>query len=197
MRFLVRSLLMIALWAGAPVHAAVTITFWSHELGNHFPHAFFTIRGTPDAGGPPVDLNYGFTARSISPAILMGPVRSRLDIASRSYVDGSDAQFSVVATDAQYMALLDLVRDWGDGRMRYSLDEANCIHFTKEAARRLGLTGLDQPRLMRKPRSYLQAVADANPGRVTIVREHGSRYRAALPPLATRLPPPPVVRTVF
>ena len=89
-----------------PAYAAVTITFWSHEFGNHFPHAFFTLRGTPDAGGPPVDLNYGFTPKAISPAILFGPVQGRIDIAKRGYMEGSDAQFSLVLTDAQYASIL-------------------------------------------------------------------------------------------
>ena len=92
----------------------MTITFWSHELGNSFPHAFFTLRGVPDAGGAPVDVNYGFTAKSISPAILMGSVAGRLDIAKPGYMRGSDAQFSVVLTDAQYAEVLALVARWDE-----------------------------------------------------------------------------------
>lgn len=59
--------LLLALTFALPAQAAVTITFWSHELGNSFPHAFFSLRGTVDATGQPVDANYGFTARSVSP----------------------------------------------------------------------------------------------------------------------------------
>ncbi len=108
-RFLAAIAALLLSLAALPAHAAVTITFWSHEFGNHFPHAFFTLRGTPDAGGAPVDLNYGFTPKAISPAILFGPVQGRIDIAKRSYMDGSDAQFSLVLTDAQYADILRLV----------------------------------------------------------------------------------------
>ncbi len=168
-----------------PARAAVTITFWSHELGNSFPHAFFTVRGVPDAGGAPVDANFGFTAKSISPALLFGPVAGKLDIAKPFYVAGSNAQFSVVMTDAQYTAVLALVDAWSEGKPDsvYRLADHNCVTFVKEAARRVGLTGLDQPKLMKKPRSFLKAVAAANAGRITIVDRHGKDYLASLPPL--------------
>ena len=166
-----------------PVSAAVTVTFWSHELGNSFPHAFLTLRGTPDAGGPPVDANYAFTPKAITPAMLFGTIPGRLDIAKPGYIRGSDAQFSLTVSDAQYAAILALVRQWGDPATRYDLKMRNCVHFTKEAARLLGLTGIDQPKLMKKPRSYLKAVARANTGRVTILDLHGKTYLATLPPL--------------
>jgi len=177
--------------------AAVTVTFWSHELGNEFPHAFLTFHGVPDAGGPPVDLSYGFTARTISPAILFGKVSSRMDVTKPNYIRRSDAQFAMTMTDAQYTALRGLVDAWSDNKVRYDLDTANCIHFTKEAARLLGLQGLDQPKLMRRPRSYLQAVAAANPGRVTIVRRHGRDYLPTLPPLAPSPEGPPIPAPVI
>ena len=188
-------LLLGSIFGSAPAWAAVTITFWSHELGNSFPHAFFTLRGTPDAGGAPVDVNYGFTAKAITPKLLMGTVAGRLDISKPFYIAGSDAQFSVVMNDAQYAQVLTLIAAWdektGDGR--YNLNSRNCVHFVKEAARIVGLTGLDQPRLMKKPRSYLKAVAAANVGRITAVNMHGKAYLATLPPLDA---PTPALKTV-
>ncbi len=178
-------LLIGSIFGAAPAWAAVTITFWSHELGNSFPHAFFTLRGVPDAGGAPVDVNYGFTAKSVSPKILMGTVAGRLDVSKPGYIAGSDAQFSLVLTDAQYSQMLALAAAWdektGDGR--YNLNSRNCVHFVKEAARLAGLIGLDQPKLMKKPRSYLKAVAAANTGHVTVLDVHGKAYLASLPPL--------------
>jgi len=166
-------------------HAAVTVTFWSHELGNSFPHAFFTLRGVPDAGGPPVDLNYGFTARTLSPAILFGTVAGKLDIAKPGYMAGSDAQFSVILTDRQYADLLALVAAWGGKTdSRYNLNRRNCVHFVQEAARLSGLTGLDHSGLMKKPRSFLKAVAAANPGRVIVLDLPGRAYLATLPALS-------------
>ncbi|MBR7540486.1 hypothetical protein KC221_30330, partial [Mycobacterium tuberculosis] len=70
----------------------------------------------PDAGGAPVDTNVGFTAKSVSPALLMGPVAGKLDIAKPGYVAGSDAQFSVIMSDAQYEAVLRLVDGWSEGK---------------------------------------------------------------------------------
>jgi hypothetical protein len=184
---LATALLLSSLFGAAPAWAAVTITFWSHELGNSFPHAFFTLRGVPDAGGAPVDANYGFTAKSVSPKLLMGTVAGRLDISKPFYIAGSDAQFSVVLTDAQYNAVLVLVAAWDEktGDAHYNLNQRNCVHFVKEAARIAGLTDLDRPKLMKKPRSYLQSIAEANAGRVTVVKMHGKAYLATLPPLAT------------
>ncbi len=183
------------LWIGiaAPANAAVTVTFWSHELGNSFPHAFFTLRGTPEAGGDPVDLAYGFTARTLSPAILWGTVAGRLETVKPGYIHGSDAQFSLALTDRQYAELLALARAWGDegGDSRYDLNRRNCVHFVQEAARRLGLAGLEQPRLMKKPRSYLKAVAAANPGHVIALDLPGKAYLATLPPLMPRSTPRP------
>ncbi|MHA0319558.1 hypothetical protein ACXY7D_14600 [Sphingomonas melonis] len=184
---LATALLLSSLFGAAPAWAAVTITFWSHELGNSFPHAFFTLRGVPDAGGAPVDANYGFTAKSVSPKLLMGTVAGRLDISKPFYIAGSDAQFSVVLTDAQYNAVLGLVAAWDEktGDAHYNLNQRNCVHFVKEAARIAGLTDLDRPKLMKKPRSYLQSIAEANAGRVTLVKMHGKAYLATLPPLTT------------
>ncbi len=49
----------------------------------------------------------------------------------------SDVQFSLVLTDAQYAAVLALVREWARrGDTRYNLNRRNCVHFVQEAARR-------------------------------------------------------------
>jgi hypothetical protein len=183
-------LTLTAVLGSAPVSAAVTITFWSHELGNDFPHAFFSLRGVPDAGGGPVDINYGFTAKTVSPALLWGTVGGRLDIAKPGYIQTSDAQFSVLLTDEQYGRVLALVAAWDDktGDGHYNLNRRNCIHFVKAAAQVVGLVGLNHPELMKKPRSYLRAVEAANVDLVTPINMHGRQYLAALPPVATPLP---------
>jgi hypothetical protein len=193
MNSLLRFVALLALCLGCvqPAHAAVTITFWSHELGNSFPHAFFTLRGVADAGGAPVDANFGFTAKSLTPALLFKPVAGKLDIATPFYIKGSDAQFSVVMTDAQYTAILGLVDAWSEGKPDsvYRVADHNCVTFVKEAARLVGLSALDQPGLMKKPRSYLKAVEAGNAGRVIPVGLHGNAYLASLGPItSTPLP---------
>ena len=169
-----------------PARAAVTITFWSHDFGREFPHAFFTLRGRPDAGGGYVDANYGFTARSISPGILWHSVPGRLDSEKRDYLERSEAQFSLVLSDAQYAAVVAMFAGWdprtGDGH--YNLASRNCVHFVAEAARRIGLAGTVQPELMKKPSAYLLAVEAANVGRVTPINLPGVRYLSRLTPLA-------------
>ena len=181
-------LLLATAWLSAafPAQAAVTMTFWSHEFGNSFPHAFLTLRGAPDAGGLPIDTSYGFTARALTPAILLGTVAGKLEVGARGYIAGSDARFSVVLTDEQYIRIRALAAAWDakTGDSRYNLNKRNCVHFVKEAARTIGLTGLDHPSLMKKPRSYLLAVAAANRTSVTIIDLPGKTYLATLPPLA-------------
>ena len=205
MRFPLKALavLLLSLGPALPARAAVTITFWSHELGNDFPHAFFTLRGVPDAGGAPVDISYGYTLRTVSPAALFGPVPARLDLTTRGYMRRSDAQFSLTLTDAQYRDMVSLAYEWSRPEVLYVLNSRNCVHFTKEAARRLGLSGVDQPKLMKKPRSYMKTLAAANVGRVTVVAMDGDDYLDALPPLPApaiaptlAVVPPPVVPTL-
>ncbi|KQT32188.1 hypothetical protein ASG29_10145 [Sphingomonas sp. Leaf412] len=168
----------------SPADAAVTIAFWSRDFGNYFPHAFFTLRGTPDAGGPTIDASYGFTARSITPKLLFGNVGGRVEAAKRSYMTGSHARFSVTLSDAQYARVLDLIRAWDEktGNSTYNLGKRNCVHFVREAAMIAGLSA-DFPKLMKKPGRYLQAVAVANPRQVAVIDRNGKEYLAGLPPI--------------
>ena len=204
--FLPRSLLAVlvaglSLITTVPAQAAVTITFWSHDFGNNFPHAFVTLRGVPDAGGELVDTAYGFTAITVSPALLFGNVGGMVEVPKTAYIGDSDAQFSLVLTDAQYAQELALAQAWGGkaagetavakhADTRYNLNRRNCVHFVKEAARIAGLVGLDQPKLMKKPRSYLLAVGAANASAVTTVAMKGDAYLASLPPLGPPMPRP-------
>ena len=196
-RFLRSCLALLLLATALPAQAAVTIAFWSHEFGNSFPHAFFTLRGTPDAGGAPVDANYGFTARSLSPAILFGSVDGEVEPSKPGYIAGSDAQFAVVLSDAQYAQVLALIAAWDErhGDSRYNLNRRNCVHFIKEAARIAGLTDLDRPKLMKRPRSYLLAIGQANAARVTRIGLPGKAYLAALPPLTNAATDPAAADT--
>lgn len=162
-------LLLIAL--PRPAAAQVVATFYSHEFGEHFPHAFFTLKGRTIADGAPVDINYGFTPKSVTPAILFGSVAGRLDTADARYIAQSDAQFAVTLTDAQYQAMLAVVERWRTRRSpSYNLNNANCVHFVGEAARAAGLNVTFPKALMKKPRSYLQSLIRLNP-QVTVVRD--------------------------
>ena len=183
MRFVAGLAAMLLALVPLPALAAVTMAFWSRDFdGNYFPHAYFTLRGVPDAGGPAIDANYGFTARSVSPALLFGNVGGKVEAAKRPYMEGSHVRFAVVLTDAQYAQVLALVRGWDQktGNSTYNLGKRNCVHFVREAALIAGLSA-DFPKLMKKPGSFLTAVATANPGRVQMIGMKGRDYLATLP----------------
>lgn len=174
-------LVLSALWFGLfaqPVAAQVTITFWSHDQDQEFPHTFFALKGTPEAGGTALDENYGFTAKAVSPAILFASVAGEVQTAKPGYIRRSDAQFSAVLTDAQLAEVQALVGQWRVNT-KYNLNKRNCIHFVAEALRRSGLTVPDLPKLMKKPKSFLVAVGAANEGRVTRIGLGGAEYVAA------------------
>ena len=189
-RWLARLTLLLVAFAAWPAQAAVTITFWSRDFGNTFPHAFFMLRGTPDAGGVPVDAAYGFTARSLTPAILFGNVAGRVERPKPGYMAGSHVRFSRTLTDAQYAALVALIREWDErtGDSTYNLNKRNCVTFVREAARRSGLTIVDFPKLMKKPSGYLRAVIAAQPQAVTVIELTGKEYLATLPPIDGAVP---------
>lgn len=176
---------LLLMLAALPAQAAVTITFWSHDFGTDFPHAFFTLRGVPDGGGPAVDVGYGFTAKSVSPKLLFGNVAGRIERPRHGYMKGSHVRFSRTLSDAQYAGVLALVRAWDEktGDATYNLGKRSCVTFVREAARRSGIATVDFPKLMKKPGSYLIAVARANPTQVTVVEQMGKAYLAALPPI--------------
>lgn len=181
--------LALALLGAPPAGAAVTITFWSHDQDESFPHAFFALSGTPDAGGAAIDANYGFTARAVTPAILLGNVGGKVEDSKPGYMRRSDARFSVVLTDAQLADVQALVAEWSHDT-RYNLNKRNCVHFVGEAARRAGLAVPMLPKLMKKPKAFLIAVGEANPGRVVQINLAGATYLSAQDP-SVPLPGPP------
>ncbi|MEH3038442.1 MAG: hypothetical protein PGN21_00020 [Sphingomonas paucimobilis] len=186
--------LLLALGSIVPAQAAVTITFWSQEFGQNFPHAFFTFSGAPDAGGPALNESYGFTAKAITPALLMGSVGGMIDRPKPSYIAKSNAHFSVVLSDAQYASIRSLIDEWGEkGDSHYNLNRRNCVHFVAEAARRSGLNVVEEKKLMKKPRSFIQSVEQANAARVTVIELPAKAYFATLPPPAAANDDTPLV----
>ena len=157
--------LFVAAQLPATAFAQITVAFYSHELGNSFPHAFIVLKGTPEAGGAPIDVNFGFTAKSVTPAILMGPVTGVIKPANPGYIRNSDRKFAFPITDQQYAALMALVEKWKmlPGKS-YDLNRRNCTHFVGEAAQALGLKVNFDPKLMKRPRSFLENVIRLNPG---------------------------------
>ncbi len=164
LRLILAPLLFLLASVASPVSAQVVMTFYSHDLDDHFPHAFFTLKGATIETGEAVDTNYGFTAKTISPAILFGSVPGRIDIAKPSYVAHSKPHFVITLTDAQYRAVLGVVEKWRSAPGNsYNMNRSNCVHFAGEAAQAIGLNVTFPQKLMKKPRSYLDEIQRLNP----------------------------------
>lgn len=173
------------LFAAMPAQARVVITFWSYENSGDFPHAFFTIHGTPDRGGPPVRLSYGFTPKAVTPALLLSSVAGRIDLTTKSYIAKGTPHFSLPISDAQYDAVLRQVSEWNaKGGNSYNVNKRNCVHFVAEAMRRSGLRVVEEQKLIKKPRSFTRSIAALNAGRVSVIEKPSAAYVAATPGMA-------------
>jgi hypothetical protein len=154
--------LWLALWPAA-ADAAVEIRFYSKELGASFPHAFVELEGQDDRTGEKVHANYGFTAKALSPAILMGSVTGDVMSVSLSYVRSSDRHFSFVLSDAEYDEVKATIAKWrGLKQPSYNLNRQNCVFFVGDVAASLGMRAETPKALMKKPRSYIESLATAN-----------------------------------
>lgn len=188
----------------SPAQAAVSIEFWSREFGNYFPHAFILLSGHPDNDPRSVDASYGFTATSVSPAILTGAVKGAVEPVPPTYLKGSSRHFTVVATDAQYARVRAVIDQWQAlPQPSYDLHKRNCVQFAAAVARELGLRAEDDRKLVTKPRAFLEKVRQDNPvlgdgrGSVTaqqIAQANGVRLPAA-PTVATRPAPATATQT--
>lgn len=154
---------LLVLLASTPAAAAVRVSFYSKEWGTSFPHAFIRLEGTVDATGEAVDTNFGFTAKTVSPAILLGSVAGEIVSSKPGYVAKSDRHFSFMLNDAEYAAVLGAVQKWRDLKQpSYSLNRRNCVFFITDVAAVLGMKADTPKELMKKPRSYIQFLARAN-----------------------------------
>ena len=164
-RFLVLLIGLVLAMATPPANAEVTATFYSHDFGDHFPHALVKLKGTVDSTGKAVDTNYGFTAVHTTPAILWGPVKGMIESKAAKYIADSNAHFTIVLSDAQYARLMALVEEWRamPGKS-YRLNDRNCVHFAMEAAALLGLQVNRKSKFFKKPKSFLLEVMRLNPG---------------------------------
>jgi hypothetical protein len=159
-------LAVLALLVAVPAQAEVTVTFYSRDFGEVFPHAFFAVEGTLAENGAAVPAtNYGFTAKTVSPAILMGSVDGEIVTMNPTYVRKSNAHFRRTISDVQYRRLMAVVADWrGRPGKSYNLNRANCVSFVADAVRALGLRVNDKTKFIKKPRSFMEEVVALNPG---------------------------------
>lgn len=157
--------LLFATFSPVAAKAEVMATFYSHDFGDHFPHAFVKLKGKVESTGEQVDTNYGFTAVNVSPAILMGSVKGMIETKGDKYIASSNPHFTLRLSDAEYFKLLSFVGKWRNlpGKS-YSLNNRNCVHFAMEAAALLGLNVNRKSKFFKKPKSFLLEVMKLNPG---------------------------------
>lgn len=156
-------LLSLLVASPAPALAAVEMSFYSKDLGASFPHAFVALSGTLDTTGEAVDVNYGFTAIHVSPAVLMGSVKGEIMSVDADYVARSDRHFSIVLSDAEYGTVMAAVERWRSlPQPSYNLNRRNCVFFVADVAAALGMVADTPKALMKKPRSYLESLTRAN-----------------------------------
>lgn len=165
MRRLFTALALLLTLVASPALAQVTIAFHSFDgsvLFGRYPHTFIVLAGTLD-DGTPVNENYGYTAKSASPAVLAGPVEHAILVEKPKYLTTTNRHFAVPISDAQYRRIKDEVARWRDAPGKaYRLDENNCIHFVGRMAEIAGLK-VDYPKaLIRKPKAWLNRVAGMN-----------------------------------
>ncbi|MBY9062361.1 hypothetical protein K7957_05375 [Sphingomonas yunnanensis] len=105
-------------------------------------------------------------------------------------MQSSTARLAVRPSDAHYVAVLALVRELDaiSGDSTYNLGKRNGVTFVREAARRAGIATVDFPNLMKKPASFLRAVAAANAAQVRVIEQDGKAYLAENPPLDGAVP---------
>jgi hypothetical protein len=78
-------------------------------------------------------------------------------------VKGSDRHFTVTLADEEYDRVMAAVERWRTAKQpSYSLDSANCVHFVAELAAAIGMEAAPRKGLMRKPRSFVEAITAAN-----------------------------------
>ena len=148
----------------APASAAVEMTVYTKELSDTFPHTFVVLEGTLDRTGARIAEDYGFSAKTISPAILWGRVGGKvISDQEGGYLKASDKHFTLKISDEDYDRVMAVVERWRTAKQpSYDLDKANCIHFVAEIMAAAGMEAAPRKGLMRKPRSFVEAVTAAN-----------------------------------
>ena len=167
-RSLVRLMLALAALAAwsVPAQAEVQVSFHSFNgsFFGRYPHAFVVFEGTLEATGETVNENYGFSARTAGPNVLMGPTEHGIYTEKPRYIRTTNRHFTVTVSDATYRRMKQEVIAWRDAPGKYyDLDTRNCIHFVGRIAELAGLR-VDYPSdMLRKPKRWLNHVAQLNP----------------------------------
>jgi hypothetical protein len=162
---------LLFLLFAAPAQAAVTISFYSHDLRlfdglqTDFPHGFVLLSGTT-ADGEQVKHNFGFSAVNIFIDVLWHPVKGALDDEPlpTGYVAEATQHLSFVISDDQYRAVMAVVDKWRTWpQPSYDIDTHNFVNFVKEIAQAVGLSVSEDKKFIHAPKEFLADVAARNP----------------------------------
>ena len=172
MRRLFTALTMLLALVASPALAQVTLAFHSFNgslFVGRYPHTFIVLAGSL-ADGTPVNENYGYTAKSASPAVLAGPVEHAILVEKPKYLTTTNKHFTVPNSDATYRRVREEMATWRDEPGKaYRLDEHSCVHFVGRMAELAGLK-VDYPKsLIRKPKAWLNRMGGLNPGLGTVM----------------------------
>jgi hypothetical protein len=151
----------------APAQAEVMAHFHSFNgsvLFGRYPHTFVVFEGTLDETGERIEENFGFSAKSVGPSVLTGPVEHIIMTEKPKWITRTNRHFSIPLTDEQYRRLRREVFAWRDQPGKYyDLDTRNCIHFVGRLAQLAGLR-VDYPKdMLRRPKAWLNHVTALNP----------------------------------
>lgn len=142
--------------------AEVKATYYSMDFGENFPHAFVHLTGTKE-DGTEVNQYLGFTAKVISPAILMASVRGKVVRREPKYLDVSEPRFSIIIDEQQFAAIFETAEKWEKRRGRsYNLRKRNCVHFVADTIEAIGLDVNRKSKKWRKPKGFLREAALMN-----------------------------------
>lgn len=157
--------LLAAFWA-IPAAADVTVHFQSFNgsvVFGRYPHTFVVFEGELD-DGTKVYENYGFSAKTASPAVLSGPVKHVVVSEKEKYIKKTNRHFSVTVDDATFLKMRAEVFRWRDAPGKfYDLDTNNCIHFVGKMAQMAGLKVNYPKKMLRRPKKWLNHVTGLNP----------------------------------
>ena len=157
------AMLLMAASFSVTARAEVAVTFYSHDFGKNFPHAFFVAKGET-SDGKKVDTAFGFTAVNVSPTILFGSVNGHVKAPSADYIASSNPHFTVKVDDRKYRELMGVVQKWqAIPQKSYSLNKRNCVHFINDAIKTLDLKTNLKTANWKKPRSFMEEVMRLNP----------------------------------
>jgi hypothetical protein len=159
-------LALALLWAG-PALAEVRIHFHSFNgsmFFGRYPHTFIVLEGTLEENGKAVSENYGFSARTVTTAVLSGPVEHMVMVEKPEHVRKTNRHFTLTLTDQQYHRIVAEVRAWQNAPGRYyDLENRNCIHFVGRMAELLGLKVEYPAKMLRRPKQWLNHIIGLNP----------------------------------